>query len=122
MANTYIKAETVLRAALGLLEREIVLPRLVWREPDPTRFKGAKDDTVSIRLPAFMRARKRVLRGGRPITVDNLAETKVDLTLDEDIYKAVAITDEEMTLDIVDFGLQVLQPVMASVARGVEDA
>jgi hypothetical protein len=121
MANEFIRAETVIRTALGMLEREIVLPRLVWRDAVPS-FRGAKDDTVSIRVPAFTTARTRVLRGGRPITVDNLAETKVDITLDTDVYKAVAVTDEEMTLDIADFGAQVLQPVVAAVARGVEDS
>lgn len=121
MANAFIKAEQVIRTALGMLEREITLPALVWRDAGGS-FKGAKDDTISIRLPAYVNARTRALRGGRPITVDSLTETKVDLTLDTDVYKAVAITDEELTLDIVDFGVQVLTPVVHSVARGVEDS
>jgi coat protein Gp5 len=119
--NVFIKAEKVVRTALGMLEREITLPALVWRDAGGS-FKGASNDTISIRLPAYVNARSRVLRGGRPITLDTLAETKVDITLDTDIYKAVAVTDEEMTLDIEDFGLQVLTPIVHSVARGVEDS
>lgn len=121
MPNTFIKAELVIKTMLGLLERELVLPRLVWRDAIPS-FKGAKDDTVSVRVPAFAVARTRELRGGRPIDVDSLSETKVDITLDTDVYKAVAITDEELTLDIVSFGDQVLKPVVRSVAVGLEDS
>lgn len=120
MASTFIKATQVVRAALGLLERELVLPRLVWRDAD-AEFTGAANDTVSLRVPAYMAARTRALRGGVPITVDELNETKVDLTLDTDVYKAVGVSDEEMTLDIVSFGEQVLSPMMSAVARGVED-
>lgn len=121
MANEFIKAEKVVRTVLGMLEREITLPALVWRDAGGS-FAGAANDTISLRVPAYTTSRTRTLRGGRPITVDSLTETKVDLTLDTDVYKAVAITDEEMTLDIVDFGVQVLIPVVHAVARGVEDS
>lgn len=121
MANEFVKAEKVVRTALAMLEREIVFPGMVWRDAGGD-FKGAKDDTISIRLPAFVNARTRVLRGGRPITVDGLAETKVDVTLDTDVYKAISVTDEEMTLDIVNFSEQVSAPAVSSVARGVEDS
>jgi hypothetical protein len=121
VANTFIKAEKVVRTALGMLEREITLPALVWRDAGGS-FIGSKDDTITLRVPAYATARTRVLRGGRPITVDSLDETKVDITLDTDVYKAVAITDEELTLDIVDFGTQVLTPIVHAVARGVEES
>ncbi len=120
MASNFIKATQVVRAGLGLLERELVLPRLVWRDAGGD-FAGAAGDTVSIRVPAYMAARTRALRGGTPITVDELNETKVDLTLDTDVYKAIGVSDEEMTLDIVNFGEQVLNPMMSAVARGIED-
>jgi hypothetical protein len=121
VASNFIKATKVVRTALGLLEREVVLPRLVWRDAAGD-FDGAAGDTISIRVPAYLAARTRVLRGGTPITVDELNETKVDVSLDTDVYKAVGVTDEEMTLDIVSFGEQVLTPVVSAVARGVEDA
>src|SRR5690606_27518808 len=35
--------------------------------------------------------------------------------------KAIGVTDEEMTLDIENFGVQVLNPAMSSVTRKVED-
>lgn len=129
MANTYVKADRVAAAALGLLEREIVLPGLVWRDAGGD-FRGAGGDTISIRVPARTQARTRVLRGARPaasegagiITMDELTETKVDVTLDTDVYNAIPVTDEELTLDIVDFGQQILAPQVRAVAEGVENA
>ena len=128
MANTFIKAEKIAAAALGLLEREIILPALVWRNAGGS-FVGAAGDTVSIRVPARTTARSRVLRGTRPttsegagiITMDELVETKIDVVLDEDIYSAVPITDEELTLDISDFGSQILAPQVRAVAEGLEN-
>lgn len=121
MANSFIKAEQVIAQMLGVLERETVLASLVWRDPVPS-FKGAKDDTVSLRLPAYMSARTRVLRSGTALTVDELDETKVDITLDTHVYKAIGVSDEEMTLDIVDFGQQITTPAMNSIVRKVDDA
>lgn len=120
MANEFIKAEKVVSAALGVLEREIVLPTLVWRDAGGD-FRGTKNDTITLRVPAYTTARTRTLRAGTPVTIDDLDETKVDLTLDTDVYKAIGVSDEEMTLDIVDFGVQVLNPAMGAVARKVED-
>ena len=121
MANAFIKAEQVIAQMLGVLERELVLANLVWKDPIPS-FKGAKDDTVSIRLPAFTSARTRVMRSGTALTVDELDETKVDVVLDTHVYKAIGVSDEEMTLDIVDFGQQITAPAMNSVVRKVDDA
>jgi hypothetical protein len=128
VANTFLKAERIAAAALGLLEREIVLPALVWRDAGGS-FRGAAGDTISIRVPARTTARTRPLRGSRPtasegegiITMDELVETKVDVTLDEAIYSAVPITDEELTLDITSFGQQILAPQVRAVAEGLEN-
>lgn len=128
MANTYLKANRIAAAALGVLEREIVLPQLVWRDPVGP-ISGVAGDTVTIRVPARGVARSRPLRGARPtasegegiIQLDELTETSVDVVLDEDIYHAMAITDEELTLDITDFGQQILLPQVRAVAEGLEN-
>lgn len=120
MANTFIKATKVVRTALGVLERETVLPNLVWRDAGGD-FAGAASDTISIRVPAYVTSRARTLRAAGPITIDELTETKIDVTLDTDIYKGVNVTDENMTLDIVDFNDQVLGPILRSIVAGIED-
>lgn len=110
----FLTAERIVSAALGLLTRESSLPRTVWRDPVGD-FAGAKNDTISVRLPAYAPARTRVLRSGSTRTKDSLNERKVDLTLDTDIYKDVGVSDEQLNLDIRDFGAQVLNPI----AQGV---
>lgn len=115
-----IKAEKVVETALGLLEREVVLPATVWRDAGGD-FAGAKGDTISIRLPSYTSARKNTLRSGGPRDRDSLVERKVDVTLDSRLYKDVTITDEEMTLDLVNFTAQVMAPCLRSIVRGYED-
>lgn len=107
---------------LGVLERDTVLAQFAWRDLGADRFKGAKDDTVTLKVPAFTSARTRVLRSNTAIVLDDLTETSVDVKLDTHVYKAIRVTDEEMTLDIVDFGEQVTAPAMSSVVRKVDDA
>lgn len=121
MANAFLKAEQIAAQALGLLQREIVLPMLVWRDAIQD-WTGAKNDTVSIRVPAYINARTRTMRGGAALVADDLSETKVDVTLDTHVYELLNITDEELTLDIKNFGIQVTQPAVEAVARGIEDA
>jgi hypothetical protein len=129
VANVFVKATRVVSAALGLLEREIVLPGLVWRDAGGD-FAGAAGDTITLKVPARTQARTRALRGVRPttsegagiITMDELTETSVDVTLDTDVYSAVPITDENLTLDIADFGTQILEPQIRGVAEGIENA
>lgn len=121
MANSFIKAEAVVGQMLGVLDRDTVALQFVWRDLPEGEFRGAKNDTVSLRVPAYMNARTRTMRANTTLTVDELDETKVDVTLDTHVYKAVKIRDEELTLDITDFGAQVTEPAMGSVVRGVDD-
>lgn len=119
--STFLKPSKIASTALGILSRETVLPSLLWRQSDPD-FRGAAGDTVSVRLPAYGKARTRGLRSGDTRVRDDLVEQKVDVVLDTDIYKDVKITDAELTLDIFDFGAQVLNPMMSGVAEALEDA
>lgn len=129
MANSYLKSNKIAATALGLLEREIILPGLIWRDAAGD-FAGAAGDTISMRVPARTTARTRTLRGTRPsasegngiITMDELAETKIDVTLDTAVYNAIPVTDEEMSLDLSNFGQQILAPQVRSVAEGIENA
>ncbi|WP_435109398.1 P22 phage major capsid protein family protein [Nocardiopsis synnemataformans] len=119
--SEFIKAERVVSTALGLLEREVVLPNLVWRWGNTNDFRGAKGDTVTVRLPAYFNAQKRALRSGTPRVKSELNETSVDVKLTTDVYGDIPITDEELTLDIENFGTQVLNPTLAGIGRGLED-
>jgi hypothetical protein len=123
MANTFLKVGQIARQAIGLLAREVRLPGLFWMDAvGGDDFKGALNDTVSIRVPSYTSARTRTMRSGTALVADDLGETKVDITLDTHLYQLLNIKDEELTLDIADFGAQVTQPAIQAVARGLEDA
>jgi len=120
-ANTFLKPDVIASTALGLLERELVLGNLVWSD-GAFDFAGAKNDTVTIRIPAQLTAREYDWRNDRSaeIVLDNLAEDSISVTLNKDIYSAVSVTDEELTLDIKDFGSQVLSPQVKAVATAID--
>lgn len=120
MANDFIKAEKVVAGVIGALKREVVLPSLIWLDPAGD-FKGAKNDTISLSIPAVASARSRVMRSGSTRSRDALNEGKVDVTLTTNLYKDVTISDEELTLDIADFSAQVLQPIVFGMAQGWEE-
>lgn len=120
MANETIKAAQIVEAAVLLLQREIVLPRLVWRQAD-ANFVGALDDTITLRVPAVLDARTRTMRSNTALTFDEFAETAVPVKLDTHVYNGLKIRDEELTLDIRDFASQVLAPQIRAVAEGMED-
>lgn len=120
MANEFIKPEVVVGAVLAALQREIVLPQLIWMDPAGD-FKGAKNDTLTLSIPAVTSARKRTMRSGTTRTRDSLAEGKVAVVLDTNLYKDVEVSDEEMTLDIQDFGRQMLQPIVSAMVQGWEE-
>jgi hypothetical protein len=121
VAHQFLKPNVIVNTALGMLEREIVLPGLVWRDAVAS-FEGAQNDTVSLRVPGRLKARRMPWRDhSAPIVTDDLIETKVDVSLDTHVYSAVGVTDEELTLDIGNFGAQVLAPQVRAVAEDLED-
>jgi hypothetical protein len=122
VANTFLKPSVIARTTIGLLYRELVVARTVWTDAvNPGEFSGALNDTVNMRIPARRTARKRTLRAGTAIVNDASVEFSQPVQLTTDVYNGAPITDEELTLDIVDFGSQVLMPQIQAVAEGVED-
>lgn len=123
MAHDLLKAEQIAAQALGLLQRELVLPRYTWNASDyfAARHPGRKDDVVNLPVPAILDAREYEWRTRTsPIITDDLEETKVPIGLDKHCYSAVGVTDEEMTLDITTFGETVTTPQMRAVGEKLE--
>lgn len=122
MPNVFLKPEAILATALGVLERELLLPRFVTRLAGAD-FRGKKNDTLTMRVPARLQAREYEWRNDRssPIVVDEIEEVGVDVKLDRQPYSAVALTDEQLMLDISDFNEQVLDPQIRAVAEWLEE-
>ncbi len=122
MANAFLKPEVIVAQALGLLQREIVLPAL-FHTYTLNDFKGAKNDTINIPVRARLDAREIAMRAtgsAREITSDELSESSRPVRLTKIAYSAVDITDEELTLDIKSFGEQVLTPQARAIAEAFE--
>ena len=115
-----IKATRVVRTMLGVLERDVVLPNLVWRDPAGSH-RFTLGDTVTISVPAYFESRKRTLRGADTKNTSTLVETKVDVKLTDNLYGRIPITSEQWTLDIEDFNRQIVMPVSNGIVRGLED-
>lgn len=120
MAQTFLKADVILAVALERLRRELILPRLVTRM-GIENFRGAKDDTVNVRVPTLLNAREYTWRTrGAAIVVDEITEDSIPVVLNKHVYSALQVTDEELTLDIRDFTTQVLEPQVIGVAEKLE--
>lgn len=123
MAHSFLKPTVVVDTAIKLLQREIVLPQLVWLN-GLGDFSGKYQDTITIRVPARTVAHRRTFRGtgsARNLVTEDLTENAIPVTLDHDVYHAVALTDEELTLDITDFAGQVLNRQIRAVAEDLEN-
>ena len=95
MANSFLKPTVVVDTAIKLLQREIVLPQLVWLN-GLGDFAGKYQDTITIRVPARTVAHRRSFRGtgaARNLVTEDLTENAIAVTLDHDVYHAVSLTD-----------------------------
>lgn len=116
-----MKPELVAEIGIKQLQREIVLPGLVWTNP-LTNFGGSKNDTITVRIKAITTANRRDLRSAdRSVVASDLVEHSIAVTLDKHIYAALKFTDEQRTLDIVDYTDQVIKPQVSAVAYELED-
>lgn len=121
MANAFLKAEKIVSQGLGLLQRELILPRLVTRY-GASDFVGVKDDTVNIRIQAVAQAREYAWRNDRTAAIiyDEFEELSIPVALNKHVYHGVKITDEQLTLDIASWGDQVARGQIRAVAEKLE--
>lgn len=122
MAVIKVKQEKVVDFFLGLLERELILPNFVTRVGDEF-FKGAKDDTVTLRIPGLVATARDYEWRTRtaPIQFDDIeGGDGIAVRLDTHSYSATELRDEHMTLDEIEFAKEVLQPQVAAVTNRFE--
>lgn len=126
MANSFntqlTQAGKIASTALGLLMPDMVLARTVNRDFEAD-FVGGVGNVVNVRRPATLAARTRAYGATGAITIDDITEPAVQpVTIDRQIYSAVSLTDEDLNMELEDFGRQVLLPQTNSVAFAVEKA
>lgn len=121
MSDVFIKPSLVVQTAVEILQRVRVLPALVTTD-GLGDFGGSANDTINIRVPAVLQASERTLRSSdRTLQTDDLVEYSIPVQLTDHVYQAIGLQDEQRTLDIRDFGQQVLAPQVSAVAYKLED-
>lgn len=117
MANTLLTPSTIASAALATLYENAVLPSLVHRDYDAD-FNGKRSDTITVRKPAVFTANEFARPAG--IVIQDATETGVPVVLDTLLDVSFSVTDEELSLDIVNFTEQFLTPAMEAIIQGLD--
>lgn len=115
MSNTFLTASTIAKEAIMRLDNNLVMAGLVHRDFDKEFAK--KGDTITVRKPAQFESK---VWNGSTIEVQNATEGSVSVTLDTVLDVSFAVTSKEMTLNIEDFGKQLLEPAMAAHAQKID--
>lgn len=113
-----LTAKKISKLAVAMLTRKLVLARTVSMIPG-AEFSGDNGDTVTIRVPQPSASREQSTPGA-DITFDDVDEVPVDVSVSH-LYHAKLISDEQATLELEDFGRQVLRVQIEAVARGAEN-
>lgn len=123
MAVIKAKPEKIIDFFLGMVGRELLGPDLITRVSDDF-FKGAQNDTVSMRV-GNLRAVARdydFRTRTAPIVLDDIeGGDTIPITLDRHVYSATGLTDEQLTLDNIEFATDVLTPQVEAVVGNYED-
>jgi hypothetical protein len=119
-AHSFAPANAVALANI-LLRQDLVLANTMNID-FAANFGGKQGATVDVRIPAALRARVRDVHSTAPITLDSLNDDTVPISLTDHAYSAVRLDDADLTLDIKDFGRQVLKPQTDSLREFIEES
>ncbi|WP_165218188.1 hypothetical protein [Schaalia sp. ZJ1691] len=121
VAHEKIKPEKWAQVAAALTERELVVP-LLFTKKGVGDFKGARDDTLNMRVPGVLPAHSYGWRNDRAqeMIVDAYKERKVAVTFGGDAYSATELTDEQYEFDFDNWSETLLPAQAKAVARKLE--
>lgn len=115
--NHPLTAEAIAPVAVELLSRSLVLARTCAVIPGEM-YSGPSGGTVNLRVRQPRTSRIQTVPG-EVIDFDDLDETSVAVIVKHH-YNASVVSDEDLALNIEDFGAQVIEPMVAAVATGAE--
>ena len=122
MAHTLYSSEQAATAALEALRYLSVLPRTV-RMDYSTEFVAGRGQTVNVLAPISAGEAKVYTKAKRTareaIEFNDLAQTWVPVTLEDQIYNAVRLPDDFATFTLRDLTREVLVPQAQSVVDGL---
>ena len=114
MANTLLTPSIVAKEALMVLESNLTMVPLV--HTDYSNEFAQVGDTVTIRKPAEFVAQNFT----GTTSVQDITESSVAVKMDRFRDVTANVTSKQMTLDIKDFSMQVIEPAMRSIAQAVD--
>ncbi|WP_345486040.1 P22 phage major capsid protein family protein, partial [Planotetraspora phitsanulokensis] len=117
MANTFLTPSIIAKQALATLYETCVTAMLVHRDYEE-EFVSRVGETISVRKPATFTAQEFNRTTG--ITIQNATEQSVPITLNHFADVSFAVTAEDLTLKIEDFGTQLLGPAMEAIAQKID--
>lgn len=104
MANQFLTTKEIARAMLPILQDNLVFPALAYTDYSDTFSK--KGDTIQVKKPPVYVADEF----SDNISVQDVKEESVLVTLDKIADVSVALSAKEMALNVEDFSEQVLKP------------
>ncbi len=113
MPNVIKNAQKIARLALPILRNNLVMPNLIRRDYEKEFQKCG--DTILVRKPNVFEAKDFT----DEITIQEINQKTVPLTLDKIADVSVDITSKELTLDDIDFVRDILEPAMIAIAEKI---
>lgn len=116
MGNTLLTPNIIAREALMALENELVMGNLVHRAYSQEYQKVGS--TVAIRKPATFEA--SAFTAASTVAVQDATESSVNVVLDRHMDVSFEVTSTELSLDVVSFSEQFIQPAMRAQAQEMD--
>jgi hypothetical protein len=108
--------------AATLVSEDFFLSALISRNYENDLLGGGKRNrTVDVKVPGALMAQVRAIGDKTTgITLSEIEESRVQVTLGEHVLNAVSLDEEELNYTIKDFGAQVLKPQAEAVSDYIE--
>lgn len=119
MANTTLTASIVAKAAIGILENELVMSNAVYRGYEGEFDKKVNGyevgDTITIRKPTDFTVRNTITASPQDVS-----EAKVSLAINQVAGVDFKFTSQQLTLNIGDLSERVIRPAMIQIANQID--
>lgn len=119
MANTTLSASIVAKAAVGILENELVMANAVYRGYEDEFSKKINGytvgDTITVRKPTDFTVRNTITASAQDVT-----EAKLSIQVNQIAGVDFAFTSQQLTLNIGELSERVIRPAMIQIANQID--
>lgn len=119
MTNTLNTPGNIASLAAVLVGKDLGLAALVYRNVEAD-FAAGLGATVRLSVPGAVPARTRGSNAITALESDSITEQSISVVLDTEAYSRVILSDQDLDLDLKDFGSQVLLPQTGAIVKYVE--